>query len=88
MPKIEQQPTKKDVEEFWNRNVCQTEFLKTGERGTEEFYQEAERVRYKYHFYLPNYSIGSLKRNQMVHSLKLAVVWELTYCNLPGAECE
>jgi ubiquinone/menaquinone biosynthesis C-methylase UbiE len=53
MPKIEQQPTKKDVEEFWNRNVCQTEFLKTGERGTEEFYQEAERVRYKYHFYLP-----------------------------------
>jgi len=53
MPKIEQQPTKKDVGEFWNRNVCQTEFLKTGERGTEEFYQEAERVRYKYHFYLP-----------------------------------
>jgi len=45
--------TKDDVREFWNRNVCQTEFIKAGERGDREFFEEAERVRYKHHFYLP-----------------------------------
>jgi len=52
MKTTEAMPTKQDVQEFWNRNVCQTEFLKSGQRGTEEFFQEAEKVRYKYHFYL------------------------------------
>lgn len=45
--------TKQDVKEFWNRNVCQTEFIKSGERGSREFFEEAERIRYKHHFYLP-----------------------------------
>lgn len=45
--------TKQDVKEFWNRNVCQAEFIKTGERGSREFFDEAERIRYKHHFYLP-----------------------------------
>jgi len=47
------QYTKTDVKEFWNRNVCQTEFIKGAEQGTKEFFEEAERIRYKYHFYLP-----------------------------------
>jgi ubiquinone/menaquinone biosynthesis C-methylase UbiE len=45
--------TKKDVEDFWNRNVCQTEFIKEDERGSLEFFEEAEIIRYKFHFYLP-----------------------------------
>jgi len=45
--------TKEDVREFWNRNVCQTEFIQNDERGTLKFFEEAEKVRYKYHFYLP-----------------------------------
>ena len=45
--------TKSDVKEFWNRNVCQTEFIKGKESGTRDFFEEAERIRYKYHFYLP-----------------------------------
>lgn len=45
--------TKKDVKDFWNRNVCQTEFIKAGERGSRQFFEEAEKIRYKYHFYLP-----------------------------------
>lgn len=53
MQKTDQPPTKKDVQEFWNRNVCQTEFLKIEQRGSAEFFREAEQVRYKYHFYLP-----------------------------------
>lgn len=44
--------TKEDVREFWNRNVCQTEFIQNDERGTLKFFEEAEKVRYKYHFYL------------------------------------
>ena len=47
------QYTKTDVKEFWNRNVCQTEFIKGSEQGTREFFEEAERIRYKYHFYIP-----------------------------------
>lgn len=45
--------TKADVKDFWNRNVCQTEFIKGAERGTKNFFEEAEKIRYKYHFYLP-----------------------------------
>lgn len=45
--------TKEDVKNFWNRNVCQTEFIKGQERGTKSFFEEAERVRYKFHFYMP-----------------------------------
>jgi ubiquinone/menaquinone biosynthesis C-methylase UbiE len=45
--------TKTDVKEFWNRNVCQAERIKDAERGSREFFEEAERIRYKYHFYLP-----------------------------------
>lgn len=45
--------TKKDIKDFWNRNVCQTEFIKAGERGSRQFFEEAEKIRYKYHFYLP-----------------------------------
>lgn len=44
--------TKRDVKDFWNRNVCQTEFIKKKEWGTKPFFEETERVRYKYHFYL------------------------------------
>ena len=45
--------TKADVRDFWNRNICQTEFIKGVETGSRDFFEEAERVRYKYHFYLP-----------------------------------
>jgi ubiquinone/menaquinone biosynthesis C-methylase UbiE len=45
--------TKADVKEFWNRNVCQVEFIKDKEPGTQEFFEQSEHVRYKYHFYLP-----------------------------------
>jgi len=47
------QPSILDVKEFWNRNVCQTEFIKSDEPGSKAFFEEAERVRYKYHYYLP-----------------------------------
>lgn len=53
MSKQESKFTKEDVKNFWNRNVCQTEFIKLKERGTEKFFEEAEKVRYKYHFYMP-----------------------------------
>lgn len=42
-----------DVRTFWNRNVCQTEFLTEFERGTREFYDAAEQVRYRYHYHIP-----------------------------------
>lgn len=45
--------TKSDVRNFWNRNVCQTEFITGPERGSKEFFAQAEKIRYKYHFYLP-----------------------------------
>jgi ubiquinone/menaquinone biosynthesis C-methylase UbiE len=44
--------TKEDVRNFWNRNVCQTEFIKGEARGTKSFFEKAEEIRYKYHFYL------------------------------------
>ena len=46
--------TKADVREFWNRNVCQAERVKDADRGSREFFEEAEKIRYKYHFYLPD----------------------------------
>lgn len=42
-----------DVRRFWNRNVCQTEFLTDFERGTKEFFDAAEQVRYRYHYHIP-----------------------------------
>lgn len=45
--------TKADVKSFWNRNVCQAERIKNAEPGTKEFYEKAEKIRYKYHYYLP-----------------------------------
>lgn len=45
--------TKQDVKDFWNENVCQTEFIKDKKVGTKPFFEEAERIRYKHHFYLP-----------------------------------
>ena len=53
MKSATKQPTLGDVKDFWNRNVCQTEFIKTDETGSRAFFEEAERVRYKYHYYLP-----------------------------------
>jgi ubiquinone/menaquinone biosynthesis C-methylase UbiE len=47
------QPTLGDVQAFWNRNVCQTEFIKNDQIGSKNFFAEAERIRYKYHYYLP-----------------------------------
>jgi ubiquinone/menaquinone biosynthesis C-methylase UbiE len=44
--------TKNDVKAFWNRNVCLTKFIKEKEKGTKEYFQEGERIRYKYHYYL------------------------------------
>lgn len=53
MKTSDKQPTLREVKDFWNRNVCQTEFIKTEETGSKGFFEEAERVRYKYHYYLP-----------------------------------
>lgn len=53
MSNVVEKYTKNDVKDFWNRNVCQTEFIKSGELGSREFFEESERIRYKYHFYLP-----------------------------------
>ena len=36
--------TKADVKDFWNRNVCQTEFINGVESGSKEFFEEAENV--------------------------------------------
>ena len=43
---------KTTVKEFWNRNVCHVNFIKEKREGTQEFFEEAERIRYKYHYYL------------------------------------
>lgn len=40
------------VKDFWNRNVCQVKFIHTSP-GTKAFFEEAERIRYKYHYHLP-----------------------------------
>ncbi len=53
MSAVAEQASKQEVKDFWNRNVCQTEFIKAGELGTRDFFEEAVRIRYKYHFYLP-----------------------------------
>ncbi|MBS3137687.1 class I SAM-dependent methyltransferase [Candidatus Woesearchaeota archaeon] len=46
------QNTKDDVKAFWNRNVCLTKFIKGEKKGTKEYFQEGEKIRYKYHYYL------------------------------------
>jgi ubiquinone/menaquinone biosynthesis C-methylase UbiE len=48
-----EQATLAEVKDFWNRNVCQTEFIKSDTIGSKPFFEEAELVRYKYHYYLP-----------------------------------
>ncbi|HPS82864.1 MAG TPA: class I SAM-dependent methyltransferase [Bacteroidales bacterium] len=53
MKQAETKYNKDDVKNFWNRNVCQTEFIKGQKTGSKEFFEEAEKIRYKYHFYLP-----------------------------------
>ena len=40
------------VKDFWNRNICQTDFLKDYEIGTREFFEESEKLRYRYHYHL------------------------------------
>jgi len=45
--------SKTRVREFWNRNVCQVDFLQGFEPGTREFYEASDRLRYRYHYYLP-----------------------------------
>jgi len=44
---------KKAVAEYWNRNINQVKFLKTGEFGSKDFFEEANNIRYHYHYYLP-----------------------------------
>lgn len=43
---------KKDVHDFWNRNVNQFNQLNRGDVGTREFYDSAEKLRYQYHYHL------------------------------------
>lgn len=43
---------KKQVREFWNRNVNQFNQLQRADVGTREFYDAAETLRYKYHYHL------------------------------------
>ena len=43
---------KVQVHDFWNRNVCQTEFNDVENRGSREFFEEAEHIRYQYHYHI------------------------------------
>jgi ubiquinone/menaquinone biosynthesis C-methylase UbiE len=43
---------KKSVKDFWNRNVCHAKFIKSPP-GSLDFFEEAEYVRYKYHYHIP-----------------------------------
>lgn len=43
---------KDSVKDFWNRNVCQTDYIKNQERGTKIFFEESEQLRYHYHYHL------------------------------------
>ncbi|MFC1705692.1 class I SAM-dependent methyltransferase [Planctomycetota bacterium] len=43
--------SKDQVRQFWNRNVCQAG-LPGSVRGTKEFFEEAEAIRYRYHYHL------------------------------------
>ncbi|NTW88089.1 MAG: class I SAM-dependent methyltransferase [Desulfobulbaceae bacterium] len=42
---------KKQVKEFWTRNVCQADLPKA-EKGSKEFFDEVEGIRYRYHYHL------------------------------------
>jgi SAM-dependent methyltransferase len=46
------QPDKDAVRDFWNRNVCHVSFIKTPESGSRAFFEEAEALRYRYHYHL------------------------------------
>lgn len=54
MSVVTESASKEEVKAFWNRNVCQTEFIKSDQTGSKEFFEEAAKIRYKYHFYLPS----------------------------------
>ncbi len=43
---------KGEVRDFWNRNVCQADLPQT-EKGTREFFEEVEAIRYRYHYHIP-----------------------------------
>ncbi|MEW6264410.1 MAG: class I SAM-dependent methyltransferase [Thermodesulfobacteriota bacterium] len=45
-------PDKQRVKDFWNRNVCHVSFLKEAEPGSLEFFEQAEALRYRYHYHL------------------------------------
>lgn len=40
------------VKDFWNRNVCHAKFIKANP-GSKDYFEEAERIRYKYHYHIP-----------------------------------
>ena len=42
---------KKNVKDFWTRNVCQADLPKA-EKGSKEFFDEVEGIRYCYHYHL------------------------------------
>lgn len=44
--------SKEAVRDFWNRNVCHVSFIKTPEVGSRAFLEEAEALRYRYHYHL------------------------------------
>lgn len=41
-----------DVKEFWERNLCLDKFLKS-EYLSKEYFEEGSRLRYKYHYHIP-----------------------------------
>lgn len=43
---------KEKVQDFWNRNVCHAKFIKANP-GSKQFFEEAEKIRYKYHYHIP-----------------------------------
>lgn len=43
---------KDEVRNFWDRHVCQAD-LPLAEKGTREFFDEVEEIRYRYHYHLP-----------------------------------
>lgn len=42
---------KKEVKDFWTRNVCQADLPKA-KKGSKEFFDEVEGIRYRYHYHL------------------------------------
>lgn len=43
---------KEAVRDFWDRNVCHVSFIKAPEIGSRAFFEEAEALRYRYHYHL------------------------------------